>query len=301
MAEKDHIESLLKEAEVYQTQGLLKESKEKYLEILEIIKNNKDLSKDKHLIDSVNNKIRSAEDALDEIDKEPETAELSENVQNLITHLFSFSKDNDLAAIEGAVALATFGQYEKALAEFQRLLDEGILPVTVAKNMLRCHLSLATHEAAISQFKHWVSRNTFSIEDLNCLRLFLENSIEREGIKADLPQVDTASSDKGIKEETAKDVFEILSVRVIFDDGPMKGQAKDFDVIFQLGNSVTFDIKANEEDLSGFFEPGTHLSKIQCYSHFFFFNTKGIISEKKMVTTGPKRGVYSIVLILESP
>ena len=123
MAEKDHIESLLKEAEVYQTQGLLKESKVKYLEILEIIKNNNDLSKDKHLIDSVNNKIRSAEDALDEVDKEPETAELSENVQNLITHLFAFSKDNDLAAIEGAVALATFGQYEKALAEFQRLLE----------------------------------------------------------------------------------------------------------------------------------------------------------------------------------
>ena len=58
MAEKDHIESLLKEAEVYQTQGLFKESKEKYIEILEIIKNNKDLSKDKHLIDSVNYKIK---------------------------------------------------------------------------------------------------------------------------------------------------------------------------------------------------------------------------------------------------
>ena len=281
MVEKDHIESLLKEAEVYQTQGLLKDSKEKYIEILEIIKNNEDLSKDKRLIDSVNNKIRSAEDALDEVDKEPESAELPEEVQNLITKLFSFSKDNDLAAIEGAVALATFGQYEKALAEFQRLLNEGILPMTVAKNMLRCHLSFAKHEAAISQFKHWVSRNTFSIEDLNCLRLFLENSLEREGIKTDLPQVGKASSDKGIKEETVKDVFEILSVRVIFDDGPMKDQAKDFDVIFQLGNSVTFDIKANEEDLSGFFTPGTNLYRIQCYSHFFIFNTQGIISEKK--------------------
>jgi len=43
MFEKDHIESLLKEAEVYQTQGLLEESKEKYLEVLEIIKNNEEL------------------------------------------------------------------------------------------------------------------------------------------------------------------------------------------------------------------------------------------------------------------
>jgi len=301
MVERDHIASLLKEANVYQTQGLLEESKEKYLEALEIIKNNEYLSKDKHLIDSVNNKIRSAEDALDEVDKEPETAELPEEVQNLITKLFSFSKDNDVAAIEGAMALATFGQYEKALDEFQRLLNEGVLPMTVAKNMLRCHLSFATHEAAISQFKHWVSRNTFSIEDLNCLRLFLENSLEREGIKADLPQVDKVSSDKGIKEETDQDVLEILSFRVILDDGPMKGQEKDFDVIFQLGNSVTFDLKANEEDPSGFFEPGTKLDRIQCYSNFFFFNTKGTISEKKMVTTGPKRGSYSIVLILESP
>jgi tetratricopeptide (TPR) repeat protein len=301
MFEKDHIESLLKEAEVYQTQGLLEESKEKYLEVLEIIKNNEELSEDKHLIDSVNNKLRSAEDALDEVDKEPEIAELSEEVQNLITELFSFSKDNDVAAIEGAVALATFGQYEKALAEFQRLLNEGVLPMTVAKNMLRCHLSFAMHEPAISQFEQWVSRNTFSVEDLNCLRLFLENSLEREGIKADLPQVDITASDNGIKEETSKDVFEILSVRVIFDDGPMKGQIKNFDVMFQLGNSVTFEIKANEEESFRFFEPGTNLDRLQCFSHFFYFNTTGIISEKKMATNGPKRGVYSIVLKLKSP
>ena len=34
---------------------------------------------------------------------------------------------------------------------------------------------------------------------------------------------------------------------------------------------------------------------------FYFFNTKGVISDKKMVTEGSKRGDYSIILALENP
>ena len=54
MADKDQIDSLLNEAEVYHAHGFYKESKEKYSEILKIIKSNKDISADKQLFDSVN-------------------------------------------------------------------------------------------------------------------------------------------------------------------------------------------------------------------------------------------------------
>jgi tetratricopeptide (TPR) repeat protein len=306
MVDKDHIQSLLKEAKIYQTQGLLEESKEKYQEILEIVKTNKDLLKGEYFIDSVRNKIRAIDGTLDEIDSEPDTIELPEEVQNLIGKLFSFSKDEDTAAVESAVALATFGQYEKALSEFQKLLDKETLPMTVAKNMLQCHIALATHEAAISQFGNWKSDKTFTEKELCYLRNFLKNILERDGIKANLPQVGNASTGGEITENieedvSEEDISEILSVNVTLDDKQVNVQTRDFDVIFQLGNSIVINVKNSEKDLLSLLEPGVDLSKVRCYASFYFFNTKGVISDKKMVNEGSKRGDYSITLALENP
>ena len=71
MAGKNHIESLLKEADVYRKQGLFEQSKEKYLEIMSLIQESEELSGDQQLIDSVKEKISSVDSTLDEIDKAP--------------------------------------------------------------------------------------------------------------------------------------------------------------------------------------------------------------------------------------
>jgi len=306
MNEISRINSLLKEADVYQRQGLLEQSKDKYEAILDTIKTAKNLSGNEGLIHTVQDKIKKVQEALDEVDGAPDTIQLSKEVQNLITNLFSFSKNKESAAVEGAVALATFGQYERALEEFRRLLSAGIMPLTVAKNLLRCHLSLAQPEAAISQFQDWISQNTFSVGELNKLRDFLQHILEREGIHANLPVIDATSVGEDIKTEIQEDVFEddvfgIISVRIIFAHGFNIGRMIDFDVIYQFGNAITFEVNANDKDLLDYFEPGVHLPRVQCYADFFLFNAKGIISEKRRVTTGPKQGRYSIVLTLESP
>ncbi len=57
MTDKDRIQSLLKEAEVYHTQGLLNESMDRYQKILEIVKTNKDLAIDEHIIDLVHKNV----------------------------------------------------------------------------------------------------------------------------------------------------------------------------------------------------------------------------------------------------
>lgn len=306
MIDKNHIQSLLKEADVYHSQGLLDESKEKYQSILDMGRTDEALSDDVFFIGMLHDRIRTVDDTLEEIDNEPGTAELSEDVQDLIIKQYSFSENEDTAAVESAVALATFGQYEKALSEFQNLLDKNILHMTVAKNMLQCHLALATHDAAISQLEGWVSDRVFTGEELGRLRDFLEDILGRDCIEADLPQLDDASPGGKIIENitgdiSEKDISEILSVKVIFDDKHMKGQIRDFDAIFRLGNSVTIDVENSEEDLLNFLEAGVRLSKVQCYAAFYFFNAKGLISEKKMVTSGPKQGDYSIILTLENP
>jgi len=122
----ESIKSLTKEAETYRSQGLLEEAKEKYLELLEFVNNHELFSGNKSLIDSIVNKVKLVENKMVEVDTADVTPYLSEKVQNLISNLFSFSDNKDIAAVEGAVALAKLGQFEKALEEFQRLTDEGI-------------------------------------------------------------------------------------------------------------------------------------------------------------------------------
>ncbi len=126
MFDIERIKSLTTEAEIYRSQGLLEEAKEKYLELLELVKNHELFSINKSLIDSIVNKVKFIEDEIVKIDQDVETPALSEEIQNLVSRLFSFSDNKDIAAVEGAVALAKFGQFERALEQFQRLINEGI-------------------------------------------------------------------------------------------------------------------------------------------------------------------------------
>jgi len=299
MSEREHLKPLLKEADVYRSQGLLNQAKEKYMDILELVKKDQELSEDEQLVNDLNDKIRAVENELNEIEEAPETPELTEKVQDLISNLFSFSKNKDVASIEGAVALAKFGQYEKALAQFQKLINEGTLPMMVAKNMLRCSLTLASPQEALDQYKRWVSRTTFSKGELRELRDFLANLLKNEGIKVKLPKLDEESPEKVKKGERAEDIFEISTVRIKLDQGSRKGQTVDFDVAFQVGNTLSFIIKAKEKDLVDVFKPGIRLFEIQCYSPMSLFNASGIISEKKKITKGTKRGDYSFDLTID--
>jgi tetratricopeptide (TPR) repeat protein len=306
MTEKSQIQSLIKEAELYQKQGLLNESKEKFKEILDTVLKDEDLSNDRELVELIQSKTGEVAADLEEVESDTGVVELSDEVQGLIGKLFSFSKNADTAAVESAVALATFGQHKKALSEFQRLLDNGILPMDVAKNMLQCHLSLGKHEDAVSQFEAWISEGTFSGGDLGRLRDFLQDILGRDGIEVDLPYVeDTESGEEAmpaVEVGTPKqDVPELLSIRLISSDKDPKKRLRDFDVRFQLGSSVTIDIERSDGDLLTLLKPGAHLSKIQCYTSYYLFIASGTVSGRDEVIAGPKKGDYSIVISLNHP
>ena len=126
MIDIEKIKSLVQEAEIYRAQGLLEESKETYNHVLKIIENDDKYSRNIELREAINNKIIFVENCISELNQSTETPELSEEIQDLIIKLFSFSENQEIATIEGAVALAKFGQYEKALEELQRLISNGI-------------------------------------------------------------------------------------------------------------------------------------------------------------------------------
>ncbi len=149
MAEKSNIISLIKEAEVYRAQGLSAESRKTYRQALRLIKNDAQLAQNDELIESVQEKIHAVEREILEIDQAADFPEVSQEIQELIKKQFSFSRNRDIAAIEGAIALAKFGQYEEALAKFQELIKKGHL-INISKSHVSAHFSTLIQELSDS-------------------------------------------------------------------------------------------------------------------------------------------------------
>jgi tetratricopeptide (TPR) repeat protein len=300
MSIKERIKALVKEAELYRSQSLLNQSKEKYLVLLKLVENDESTSKNIKLIDDIKSRIQAVDDEITEIDQaDKESPELSEDVQNLISSLFSFSKNQATAAIEGAVALAKFGQYDKAVKELERLVKEGPIPLQAAINLLRCHLSLASPDVAINQYKRWESREELGKGDLKYLRKFLDDHFKKKGIEVQLPQTNGGPSEKKDVEEKSDDLIDLSSIGIEFADSPFKGKVVEFDVSFQSGNTVSIIIPPTKKDLAEVFKKGLRLPNIQCTSPIAIFNGRGVVSGKANITTGPKRGSYSIDITID--
>jgi len=299
MSDGAHIKALAKEADIYRSQGLFEQSKERYIELLKFIQGHEQHSKDNKLIAAVKKKIKVLDETLNEIDEASDTPELSEDVQNLISQLFSFSKNKDTAAIEGAVALAKFGQYEKGITELERLMKQGTMTLLAAKNILKCQLNFASPGEAVARFKRWVHREELAKGDLRYLRSFLDGLLKRTGVKADLPQIDGGLSAKEEPAVAEGDDLEITSLSIPLMDGPRKGQEVEFKVSFQSGNNVTLFIPRNQKDLADSFKKGERISGIQCYTALAFFNVNGVVSEMTTIASGPKKGDYSVDIVIE--
>ena len=300
MTEKDSIRRLLKEAELYRTQGLLLDSKSKYMQVLSTIGKSKTLANHKQLIAGVKSKIQAVDKSLNELKETSEKPELSEDLQALIKKLFTFSQTKEAVAIEGAVALAKFGQYEQALKEFHKLLEQGVLPVVTAKNMIKCYLALKTPQAAVAQFAKWKNRDFFSTEDLKYIRAFLKASLKKDGFNTEIPEVETKPSLPS-KVKKKEDVFlEISAISIHFQGGPLAGETREFDVHFQSANTVNVMIPAGQKNLADNLAPGTRLNDIQCYSPITVFRSTGTVSGAAKIKQGPRQGDYTLDITIDA-
>jgi hypothetical protein len=191
------IKILLKEAEIFHSQGLLDEAMGKYNEATELIKSDEQLKSRKKLIHGISEKINTLKKDLTKVHEAPKKPDVSTKVQNLIKKMFLFSakKDEDTIALDGAIALAKFGQYNKALKEFNELLKKDSLRVVAAKNILRCHMALASVEEAIAQYEQWHAGDIFNKNQLDKLSVFFENILAKEGIDKTLQQPEMAVDD----------------------------------------------------------------------------------------------------------
>lgn len=313
----EKIKALLKEAGLYHSMGLLNEAMEKYKKAMELIQGSEQLKSRTNLVAGISKKINVLEKDIHKVEAATDKPEVSAKVQDLIKKLFTASedKDQDAVALDGAIALAKFGQHERALLEFKELLAKDSVRVVAAKNIIRCHIANTSVDAAVDQYEQWLSSDVFVPGELDKLRFFLESLLKKEGVEKKLPAAETPAAtpeptiempeieDVKIEvleieedEDNDDEVLDINSIGITLDSGPRKGDIVELDVSFQSGNVISLLITHTDTDLIELFNVGETLHNIQFYSPIAMFSGSGIVDAKTHIESGPRRGDCSIDL-----
>jgi hypothetical protein len=326
MDPKDRIISLLKEADLYQQQGLLNEAKERYKKATDIIKENAGIQSGQQLIASIVKKVVDLNQKINQINQATATPTVSESKQDLIKTLFAGAPQpgDFTSALEGAIALAKFGQFDRALKEFERLLDVEAVRVAAAKNILRCHLEANAFEVAAVCFEGWVMDDRFTQTHLDKIRFFLEARFRKSGFVRELIQREETLSEEDMAslemEENSlasssisapdqpikmdepgnmilpeeEEFLDINSVGIQLQSGSKKGRMLEFDVSFQSGNSINLIISSKESELLDNLNQGSKLTDMQFFSPIAILNGSGVVTAKTQIKSGPKEGDYSL-------
>ncbi|QTA81243.1 tetratricopeptide-like domain-containing protein [Desulfonema limicola] len=304
---KKQIKSLISHADIYKSQGLLNEAKDKYINAWKIIKENeKFITNHKSLQSALSKKIKALKLEIEILENEKPDREMSEQVQKIIKEKFAFSDNKETAELEGAVALTKFGQYGKALEEFNSLLSVEKLRLEAAKNIIRCHVGLDTIKEAVAFFNKWTKSDLFSYEQLKILHTFLQSILDKKGVNIILPllenqeQVNELSmpdEDEHEKTEISEDeILDISSVGIALD----QEKTYEFDVSFQSGTIINLLISDKEKELLENLKPGDLLGHVQFYSPIAMFEGQGIVASKSKIEAGPKTGHYSVDIQIKS-
>ncbi|MBU0992371.1 MAG: hypothetical protein KJ737_07740 [Proteobacteria bacterium] len=296
MGLKETIKATLKEAELYKSQGLLNEARQKYNKVAQLIENNAQIPNSKSLLDSVKKKMKALDDSHLRVVSAPTTPVMSEKAQNLIKELFTFSKDSDKAslALEGAISLAKFGQYHRAIEEFKKLLSDENVRIAAAKNIIKCYYEFVSIDKAVDEYRAWKSSSLFSPVQLEKVLGFLAGLIEKSGKSFDLDKVEESAETVLMPDEAVEEILDISSVGISLEKGVKSGSEIELDVSFQAGNVISVIISSKEKELIDNLKIGVKLNNVNFYSPIAIFRGSGIISASTKIDSGPKKGDYCL-------
>jgi len=290
------IKTLLQEAEVYRDQGLVLEAMEKYKIASEIILKSNKIKNRQNLIHVISKKMGALENDFTKKSK-PVSRKMPKKTQELIKSkkFFSRKMTKDEAALEGAVNLARFGQYKRALKELKNLISVDSTRVNAAKNIIRCHMALSATDDAIDQYNKWITNDLFRNDQLEKVRFFLNSNLEKKGIKKALPELKkTLKPEATDLDENVEDIPDITSIVIGLD----KGKVIELDVSFQTGNMINVIISGKEYKRIKNLKVGFKINDIQFFSPIAMFRGSGIVSSITNISSGPKNGNYSLEIKL---
>ena len=295
-----HIQTLLREIEVYRSHGLYKEAMQRCRQLSELIQQSDRVKNKQKVLDAVSKKFEDIENDARKVEAVEASGNMSTKEQALVKNLFSFSEDDgsDSADLEGATALLVFGQYEKALNEFNELIKRDSIRVDAAKNILRCHIGLSSIDNAVTQYHQWLSSGQFPLGDLDKIRSFLQDILISKGIEKSLPkpEVSVGTIDVEDHEIDEEELIDIVSVEIPLNDELQEENAVGFDVSFQKENMISVIIPRANQDLIDYFKVGMKLDDVQFFSVAIMFKESCVISAKEQIESGPRKGDCTLVI-----
>jgi tetratricopeptide (TPR) repeat protein len=301
------IKGLVKESELYHDQGLLTEAKQKLVDAAKLIGSIENLKNKDKVLAGIKKKIQGIDTDIARVESAPVNPQVAAESQELIKKLFSFSasKNEGAAALEEAITLTKFGQYDKALKEFQLLLRDESVRLAAAKNIIRCHMANHAFEDGVAQFREWMDADLFSEDQLGKTRAFFQSLLDKKGVGINLPdQAKDKSPAIEISADDADDgeeeILDINSIGLTFESGPKQGKMVELDVSFQNGNVISVLITGRDRGLVEHLRVGDKLGQVQFYSPIAIFQGSGLISAKTEIKVGPRKGDFSVDIKVSS-
>jgi tetratricopeptide (TPR) repeat protein len=293
---KDKIKTYFKEGELYRTQGLFDEALDKFKSVEGLIKANHSIRNRNTLLEKLSAQINEINKKLKKEYNQLKAPKVSDDVQGLMKEMFSFD-DPEIkgsSSLGGALALAKFGQYDKAIEEFTRLLDNKTLRFEAAKNILHCWIEQKYFDYAVSLFQKWQKTNFFPPDELEKLRLYFQIILKEAGIKREITGIEAQKTIEPESQIDDDDILDISSIRFVLSRGAKKGEKIELEVSFQSGKIIRMLIPKKDKEIIDIIKPGDMIKDMVFYSPVAIFSGTGFVSSKKEIEAGPKRGDYSL-------
>jgi len=310
MSIKERIKLLLKEAELYKSQRLLREAREKYTLVVAILQQQTSIQNRESLIAAIEKKRASLDKAIAKWDQSQVNPEVSGKVQDLIKRLFTLSEEggsDEEKEVNEAITLAKFGQHRKALQEFSRLVHVPSVCILSAKNAIKCYLELFESAEAVETVRGWWRDGCFTPEQYGSITAFMQSTYEKKGIVWDDGMMD---ADTGAVEEDPfadpfadsfdDDIIDITSIGINFESGSMEGQHVELDVSFQSGSLLSLIVTRSETVLLLHLKTGQSIHDVDFYSPIAIFKGSAVVESNTEILSGPKKGDFSLDIRIDS-
>ena len=240
----EKIKSMLKEAELYRSQGLLNEALEQYQAVDALIRDNEKVKNRENLLTKIANKTAALEKEIERLRNPQKPPDVSEQAQDLMREMFSLEdpETKGSAVLGGAISLAEFGQYEKAYGELVQLFDYDPLRLDASKNILKYGLLHRSVDNMVSTFQAWANDDRFSAEEIESLRTYFQQMLNDLGEQRELKGIEAAEPVEPESELEDDDILDISAIRMELPKGPQAGDNVEIDVNFQHGHQINLII-----------------------------------------------------------
>lgn len=297
MSVKEQIEQILKEIKVYSSHKLFTLATQRCLELMELIEKSDQLVNKDVLLAAISKKIKSIEEKARNFEGIGKATKISNKELDVIKQLVGVASEEDSneAIWEVARACLILGQFDQALGEFYRLIDNRYKKVSAAKNVLRCHIEMSAIDEAVNQYKLWSLSGLFSLEQMENIRAFLQERLYKNNINRLI--TNSRIEDINHVQKTEDDAFiDIIAVKITIKDDADTSQEIMLDVTYQKGSTFCVVVPKENRALLDYLEIDKEIDVLEMYSSSIIFTDRCLVYDRSEVISGSRNGDYNVCL-----